>query len=61
MLAVNALEADSFILQGELAPGIPWGLIQGGAAHGCIVVTKSGGFGAPTAFNDILAAIRGPA
>jgi len=60
MLAVNVLEAHSFILQGELAPGIPWGLIQGGAAHGCVVVTKSGGFGAPTAFNEILAALRGP-
>jgi uncharacterized protein YgbK (DUF1537 family) len=60
MLAVQALEADSFILQGELAPGIPWGLMQGGAAHGCIVVTKSGGFGSPTVFSDILAALRGP-
>jgi uncharacterized protein YgbK (DUF1537 family) len=60
MIAVNVLEAHSFILQGELAPGIPWGLIQGGAAHGCVVVTKSGGFGAPTAFNEILAALRGP-
>lgn len=61
MLAVQALEAHSFILQGEIAPGIPWGLIQGGNAHGCTVVTKSGGFGPPTAFNEVLAALRGPA
>jgi uncharacterized protein YgbK (DUF1537 family) len=61
MLAVRALEAHSFILQGEIAPGIPWGFVQGGVAHGCTVVTKSGGFGAPTAFNDILAALQGPA
>jgi uncharacterized protein YgbK (DUF1537 family) len=61
LLAVQALEAHSFILQGEIAPGIPWGLIQGGVAHGCVVVTKSGGFGSPTAFNEILAALRGPA
>ncbi len=61
LLAVQALEAHSFLLQGEIAPGIPWGLVQGGVAHGCLVVTKSGGFGAPTAFNDILAALRGPA
>jgi D-threonate/D-erythronate kinase len=61
MLAVLALEAHSFILQGELAPGIPWGLVQGGAAHGCVVVTKSGGFGAPSAFNEILAALQGQA
>lgn len=59
LLAVEALEAHSFILQGEIAPGIPWGLVQGGAAHGCVVVTKSGGFGAPALFNDILAALRG--
>jgi uncharacterized protein YgbK (DUF1537 family) len=59
LLAVRALEAHSFILQGELAPGIPWGLIQGGLAHGCVVVTKSGGFGAPSIFSDILAALRG--
>jgi D-threonate/D-erythronate kinase len=61
MLAVQALEADSFILQGELASGIPWGLVQAGAAHGCTVVTKSGGFGSPTVFTDILRALRGPA
>jgi uncharacterized protein YgbK (DUF1537 family) len=60
-LAVRALEAHSFILQGELAPGIPWGIVQGGDAHGCTVVTKSGGFGSPTALNEILAALRGPA
>jgi len=61
LLAVHALEAHSFILQGEIAPGIPWGLIQGGMAHGCIVITKSGGFGAASVFNDILAALRGTA
>ncbi len=60
-LAVRALDAHSFILQGELAPGIPWGFMQGGDAHGCTVVTKSGGFGSPTALNEILAALRGPA
>jgi D-threonate/D-erythronate kinase len=59
LLASRALEAHSFILQGELAPGIPWGLVQGGVAHGCVVVTKSGGFGSPNAFNEILAAFRG--
>jgi uncharacterized protein YgbK (DUF1537 family) len=60
-LAVRALGAHSFILLGELAPGIPWGTVQGGDAHGCTVVTKSGGFGSPTAFNEILAALRGRA
>jgi uncharacterized protein YgbK (DUF1537 family) len=42
---LRALGASSILLAGELAPGIPWGLIEGGAADGCVVVTKSGGFG----------------
>ena len=42
---LSALGASSILLAGELAPGIPWGLIEGGAADGCVVVTKSGGFG----------------
>lgn len=60
-LVARTLGAHSFILHGELAPGIPWGIVQGGAAEGCIVITKSGGFGAPTIFNEILTALRGPA
>jgi hypothetical protein len=61
LLAAGTLGAHSFILQGELAPGIPWGIVQVGMAEGCIVITKSGGFGAPTIFNEILSALRGPA
>jgi uncharacterized protein YgbK (DUF1537 family) len=61
LLAANTLGAHSFILHGELALGIPWGIVQGGRAEGCIVITKSGGFGAPTVFSDILNALRGPA
>ncbi|MGD1107685.1 MAG: four-carbon acid sugar kinase family protein [Terracidiphilus sp.] len=60
-LAVRALDAHSFILQGEFAPGIPWGIVQGGDAHGCVVVTKSADLGSATVFNEILAALRGPA
>jgi uncharacterized protein YgbK (DUF1537 family) len=60
-LAAGTLGAHSFILHGELAPGIPWGIVQGGMAEGCIVITKSGGFGAPTVFSEILNALRGPA
>jgi uncharacterized protein YgbK (DUF1537 family) len=60
-LAASTLGAHSFILHGELAPGIPWGIVQGGMAEGCIVITKSGGFGTPTVFSEILHALRGPA
>jgi uncharacterized protein YgbK (DUF1537 family) len=61
MLTASALGAHSFILQGELAPGVPWGMVQGGVADGSIAITKSGGFGAPTIFNEILATLRGQA
>ena len=61
LIAVRALEACSFVLLGEFAPGIPWGIVQGGAAHGCTVVTKSGGLGSSTALNEVLSALRGPA
>ena len=43
--ALEALGAASILLAGELAPGIPWGIVEGGVADGCVVVTKSGGFG----------------
>jgi uncharacterized protein YgbK (DUF1537 family) len=39
------LNARAIRLIGELAPGVPWGFIEGGIADGCAVVTKSGGFG----------------
>jgi uncharacterized protein YgbK (DUF1537 family) len=60
-LTANTLGAHSFILQGEFAPGIAWGTLQGGMAEGRIVITKSGGFGTPATFNEILAALRGQA
>jgi uncharacterized protein YgbK (DUF1537 family) len=45
MFVLQSLEASSIGLAGELAPGIPWGLVAGGIADGCMVITKSGGFG----------------
>ena len=32
-------------LEGECEPGVPFGIVQGGVAHGIAVVLKSGGFG----------------
>jgi uncharacterized protein YgbK (DUF1537 family) len=45
MFILGALGASSITLSGEIAPGIPWGIVEGGLADGCVVITKSGGFG----------------
>ncbi|HEY4381932.1 MAG TPA: four-carbon acid sugar kinase family protein [Acidobacteriaceae bacterium] len=42
---LRALGAATIDLAGEVARGIPWGFVEGGMADGCVVVTKSGGFG----------------
>jgi len=59
LLVLTTLKAHSILLRGELAPGIPWGLIHGGLAHNRIVVTKSGGFGAPHTLTSIVQALTG--
>jgi uncharacterized protein YgbK (DUF1537 family) len=41
----RSLGASRIELGGELARGIPWGFVEGGVADGCVVITKSGGFG----------------
>ena len=43
------LGADRLRLGGEVADGIPWGLLHGGPASGVPLVLKSGGFGQPDA------------
>lgn len=40
-----ALGAAAFRLGGEIAPGQPWGLLQGGTLPGLPVATKAGSFG----------------
>jgi uncharacterized protein YgbK (DUF1537 family) len=42
---LRSLGASSLELAGEVARGIPWGFVEGGVADGCVVITKSGGFG----------------
>jgi uncharacterized protein YgbK (DUF1537 family) len=39
------LQAGGIALGGEVLPGIPWGVFQGGCAEGWPVITKAGGFG----------------
>jgi uncharacterized protein YgbK (DUF1537 family) len=45
----RVLGADRLRLGGEVADGIPWGLLHGGPASGLPLVLKSGGFGQPDA------------
>lgn len=44
-LVCNAIGARSIDLRGEIVPGLPWGVIDGGTFHGLPVASKSGGFG----------------
>jgi uncharacterized protein YgbK (DUF1537 family) len=40
-----ALGATAFRLEGEITPGIPWGVLEGGRLHGTPIATKAGSFG----------------
>lgn len=44
-LITRRLGVEAIELQGEIAPGIPWGVLRGGQADGRLVCTKAGGFG----------------
>lgn len=44
-MVLRALGAEAIEIAGEMTVGIPWGIVHGGLANGCVVVTKSGGFG----------------
>lgn len=49
----RALDVRAIELRREIAPGIPCGVIVGGAFDGLPVVTKSGGFGSPDALIEV--------
>ncbi|HEX3878397.1 MAG TPA: four-carbon acid sugar kinase family protein [Bryobacteraceae bacterium] len=49
LFVCRALNVDSIQIRTELLPGIPLGVMCGGAFDGAHVITKSGGFGAPDA------------
>src|SRR6185312_8824433 len=61
LLTLRALRARSIELRGEIAPGIPWGIIDGGLADRRTLVTKSGGFGSATTLKEILNTLAGNA
>jgi hypothetical protein len=52
-LFCQAAGVEGIELVKELLPGIPLGVIRGGAFDGVSVVTKSGGFGEPDALIQI--------
>ena len=52
-LVCRALGVRRIELAGEIAPGIPWGYLSGGAYDQSRVATKSGGFGAPHALIQV--------
>jgi uncharacterized protein YgbK (DUF1537 family) len=49
----EAAGAQAIELGSEAFPGIPWGILRGGLAHGRVVVTKSGGFGAENTLVEV--------
>ena len=53
---LGAMGAQGIRLVGELASGVPWGYVRGGAWEGMPVVTKPGGFGAPDTLVRVAAA-----
>lgn len=52
-LVCQAVGVRSIELRGEVAPGIPYGVLQGGELDGMAVVTKSGAFGPVDALIEI--------
>lgn len=60
-MVLRALGADAIDVAGEMSPGIPWGVLRGGLADGCVVMTKSGGFGDEHVLVDALHFCRGVA
>lgn len=49
-----ALGAGALKLTGQAAPGLPRSTIIGGPWHGATVISKSGAFGGPTLWRDLL-------
>lgn len=57
-LVMRWLGALAIELQGEIAPGIPWGILIGGKADGTTLCTKAGGFGETTSLIRVVDFLR---
>jgi uncharacterized protein YgbK (DUF1537 family) len=50
----TSLGTQSLLVTGQIAPGLPRSLMQGGVWDGVEIVSKSGAFGPPTLWRDLL-------
>lgn len=50
----NALDSSGFLIEGEIAPCIPYGYLLASSIGQTPVITKAGGFGSDTALADVL-------
>ena len=55
---LDGMGARGIELCGEVERGVPWGRVLGGLADGALLITKSGGFGAPDCLWRAWRAIR---
>ncbi len=51
-------QVESIHVLGEAAPGVPYGCIQGGLLHDCLLISKAGSFGDPDTLNQILTSLE---
>jgi uncharacterized protein YgbK (DUF1537 family) len=57
---LDELGAESLLVHDTVREGIPIATLEGGKADGIVVVTKAGGFGAPTALAEIVPELLDP-
>ena len=57
----SALNATALWLEGEITPGIPWGVLEGGRLHAHPIATKAGSFGDGNALHSCLAHLKSEA
>ncbi|MGX7708746.1 four-carbon acid sugar kinase family protein [Methylobacterium sp. Gmos1] len=51
-----SLQAESLVVTGQVAPGLPRSRLCGGAWDGTAIISKSGAFGTPAIWRDLLRA-----
>jgi uncharacterized protein YgbK (DUF1537 family) len=59
LLVLDAVGAQSAVVDGEVMPGIARGRVVGGAWDGVVFTSKSGAFGTPSTLVDLLASRSG--